>query len=55
MTGHAYQYIDPPQAFIHNGCIKDGTFDSGHDERIEVESVRLTTGLYLDLCEDFLG
>ena len=27
----------------------------GHDERIDVESLRLTTDLYLDVCEDFLG
>ena len=27
----------------------------GHDERIDVESLRLTTGMYLDVCEDLLG
>ena len=26
----------------------------GHDERIDVESLRLTTDFYLDVCEDFL-
>ena len=27
----------------------------GHDERIDVESLRLTTGMYLDVCRDMLG
>ena len=27
----------------------------GHDERIDVESLRLTTGMYLDVCQDMLG
>ena len=27
----------------------------GHDERIDVESLRLTTGMYLDVCKDMLG
>ncbi|MDG2427134.1 MAG: M20/M25/M40 family metallo-hydrolase, partial [Acidimicrobiales bacterium] len=27
----------------------------GNDERIDVESLRLTTGMYLDVCEDLLG
>jgi len=27
----------------------------GHDERIDVESLRLTTQMYLDVCEDLLG
>jgi acetylornithine deacetylase/succinyl-diaminopimelate desuccinylase-like protein len=27
----------------------------GHDERIDIESLRLTTGMYFDVCEDFLG
>ena len=27
----------------------------GHDERIDLESLRLTTGMYLDVCEDLLG
>ena len=26
----------------------------GNDERIDVESLSLTTGLYLDVCEDLL-
>ena len=27
----------------------------GHDERIDVESLRLTTDLYMDVCRDMLG
>jgi len=27
----------------------------GHDERIDVESLRLTTDMYLDVCRDMLG
>ncbi|MDE0894256.1 MAG: M20/M25/M40 family metallo-hydrolase, partial [Acidimicrobiales bacterium] len=27
----------------------------GHDERIDVESLRLTTNMYLDVCRDMLG
>ena len=27
----------------------------GHDERIDVESLRLTTGLWLDVVRDLLG
>ena len=27
----------------------------GNDERIDVESLRLTTQCWLDLCRDFLG
>jgi di/tripeptidase len=27
----------------------------GHDERIDVESLRLTTDMYMDVCRDMLG
>jgi len=27
----------------------------GHNERIDVESLRLTTQMYLDVCQDLLG
>jgi di/tripeptidase len=27
----------------------------GNDERVDVESLRLSSGLYLDVCRDLLG